>query len=565
MKNSSFSKNEGGIEEGTTIYIAGDLRKSTDKIMRAVAKAIEDSNFKVKNCGNIPTPALIYYAMQNGCASIMITGSHIPDDRNGIKPNKSTGEVLKEEELAIKENIIKVRAEEYAKLETNNSLFDLDDMLKIKAGLPPIDDKAKKIYLERYLKAFPVGCLRDKKIVVYEHSAVGRDILVEVLKSLGAEVVREGRSDDAFIPVDTEAVREEDLDFVKWLAQKHKPFAVVSTDGDSDRPLLADENGEFLRGDLLGILAASYFDVDFAAVPIISNDAIDLAFEKIKIVKTKTGSPYVVKAMLSNEGDFKKIVGWEANGGFLTLSDFDINGKRLKALPTRDAILPLIATLLLAIKEEKKLSELIEKLPKRFSHSEKIKNFPIEIGREIIEKISLNDQNVDIIYFNEQIEVLYKNGDKKTIRKNDDLFIDLNNLKKRIEGKYFSNLGFSEVKSIVFTDGVRIKFENDDVIHFRPSGNSPEFRCYSNTNSKERAIEIVKIGLSIIIERIKNDIGSNDFVQERLEKKSRREYAVLEFGTSGLRGLVEDMTDLECYINVRGYIEYLKELSKRKE
>ena len=75
----------GDIKTGDTTYIAGDLRFSTERIMIAVAKGIEDSGSKAENCGRISSPALAYYAMQKGKASIMITGSHIPEDRNGVK------------------------------------------------------------------------------------------------------------------------------------------------------------------------------------------------------------------------------------------------------------------------------------------------------------------------------------------------------------------------------------------------------------------------------------------------------------------------------------------------
>ena len=141
---------EGGIEEGAPVYIAGDLRSSTDRIMRAVGKAIEDERGRPVNCGNIPSPALAYYAMQHGCASIMVTGSHIPDDRNGIKPNKVNGEVLKSDEEGIKACVWEVREEEYARLSTERSLFDEMDMFKERPPLPRADERAKRFYIERY-------------------------------------------------------------------------------------------------------------------------------------------------------------------------------------------------------------------------------------------------------------------------------------------------------------------------------------------------------------------------------------------------------------------------------
>ena len=78
----------GDIRPGNGIVIAGDLRPSTDRIIRACAKAIADSGYLVENAGKIPTPALILRSFSTERAGVMVTGSHIPFDRNGIKINK---------------------------------------------------------------------------------------------------------------------------------------------------------------------------------------------------------------------------------------------------------------------------------------------------------------------------------------------------------------------------------------------------------------------------------------------------------------------------------------------
>ena len=503
-------KDKGGIEEGATVHIAGDLRSSTDRIMRAVAQAIEDSGCNVNNCGRIPTPALAYFAMQNGCASIMVTGSHIPDDRNGIKPNKANGEVLKSDEPGIAECSARVRMKEYARLGTSASLFTRDAMFKTARGLPKADEHATKSYIKRYLKMLPHDCLQNMKIVVYEHSAVGRDIMVEILRGLGAEVIREGRSDNRFVPVDTEAVRQGDLELVANWAQKHKPFAVISTDGDSDRPWLSDENGRLLRGDMLGLMAALYLGADFAAIPISSNDAIDwILKDELKLTRTKIGSPYIIEAMLDavREG-FKRIVGWEANGGFFTQSDLSINGKRLRALPTRDSVLPLICALLLALKKGKSLSQLIETLPKRFTYADRLKEFPAEMGSAIVKALAPEAQNVEAVRFDDKVAIVYDGASEKEISRAIGLGRELWRKKERIEERYFAPQGFSKITAMNLIDGVRVIFGNQDTIHFRPSGNAPEFRCYSNADSPERAIEIVRLGLKLIVPKIKNDLDT---------------------------------------------------------
>ena len=69
------------------------------------------------------------------------------------------------------------------------------------------------------------------------------------MRQLGAEVVSLERSDE-FVPIDTEAVGEEDKAKARRWSVDYQLDAIFSTDGDGDRPLVADEQGEWLRGDI---------------------------------------------------------------------------------------------------------------------------------------------------------------------------------------------------------------------------------------------------------------------------------------------------------------------------
>ena len=99
----------------------------------------------------------------------------------------------------------------------------------------------------------------------------------------------------------------------------------------------------FLPGDLLGIVVAEYLRADAAAVPISANDAVErrMGERGVTLEKTKIGSPYVISAIdeLRRAGTHTRIVGWEANGGFLTGSDIPLTAGTLIALPTRDSTL----------------------------------------------------------------------------------------------------------------------------------------------------------------------------------------------------------------------------------
>jgi phosphomannomutase len=337
------------VKNGDFICLSGDLRPSTESILRAVATAVRNAGFKVRYFGRIPTPALTFVAMQDQQASVMVTGSHIPFDRNGIKFNKPTGEVLKSDESGILSQVQLSRQVQYS-LPKSKSLFEDSGLFKTDVAneLPDIEYQAAESYLQRYKNFFPVGYLKGRHLMVYQHSAVGRDLLVELLESFGAKVTTVGRS-ETFVPIDTEDISSDTLNklqaYVEKVSQDSQPIdALISTDGDSDRPLVCGIGGggkiSFINGDLLGLLVADFLEAENFVVPISTNDAVDLYCEPkgIKLHKTKIGSPHVISIMqLLLEQGKKMVVGWEANGGFLVGSNLERNSCKLSSLMTRDA------------------------------------------------------------------------------------------------------------------------------------------------------------------------------------------------------------------------------------
>ncbi len=156
------------VREGEIIYIAWDLRPSSDSpdrsIIAAVARAIAEAGLKVVSLGKIPTPALASFAIEHGQPSIMVTGSHIPFDRNGIKFNKSQGEVLKEDEERILDAVDQIRRQEYSK-SSSDSLFKDNGMFKEgqRPALPPVDEQGRKAYADRYLNFFSPNLINRVK------------------------------------------------------------------------------------------------------------------------------------------------------------------------------------------------------------------------------------------------------------------------------------------------------------------------------------------------------------------------------------------------------------------
>jgi phosphomannomutase len=484
----------GDIPPASRVILGGDLRPSTDRILVAAASAIVDTGCRVENGGRIPTPALVARALGERCAGVMVTGSHIPFDRNGIKINRSVGEVLKSDEPGITREVERVRAEEYGR-SSEESRFGPNGGLKVSHPLPPVDGSAEESYVRRYVDAFPADALQGLRVVVYQHSAVGRDILPRILHALGADVVAAGRS-DTFVALDTENVVAEQLDVLEALAvgaERGGPpvDAVVSTDGDSDRPLVAavvpasdvgpgERRVRFLPGDLLGIVVAELLSAQAVAVPISANDAVERRMRErgIRLEKTKIGSPYVIAAMdgMRAEGRPTPIVGWEANGGFLAGSDIVFAGRTLTALPTRDSTLPIVANLFAAARERTTLTRIWGRLPARFGQSGLLDQVPVEVTRALMAR-------------------LVPAGDVTEVDVASGPIPPWDEIRATLARVFRPALGFDDIVRINVVDGVRVTFCNGDIAHVRPSGNAPQLRIYANSDTQARADRIVADGL----------------------------------------------------------------------
>ncbi len=432
---------QGEFASGGEVALAGDLRPSSPRIIAACARAVSDAGGRVVFCGYVPTPALALHAFARGIPSLMVTGSHIPADRNGIKFYRSAGEVLKEDEAGISAQLV----------DLDGPKFNSRGMLVVPETLPPVTD-VESAYVQRYLDHFGAGALAGKRVGVYQHSAVGRDILARILTDLGAQVTLLGRS-EVFVPVDTEAIRPEDVVLARDWAAQHGFDAIVSTDGDSDRPLIADETGKWLRGDVIGILCASAVGATSVATPVSSNSAVEASGRFGEVLRTRIGSPYVISAMQAalNAGS-ARVVGYEANGGFLLGSAVSGKHGTTCALPTRDAVLPILAVL---AADAPSVSAQLADLPQRFTHSDRIVPFPPEASKHLFGDVTTGDTAAQIA----------------------------------VQTALFGDFA-GAAQAIDLTDGVRAHFAGGGVIHLRGSGNAPELRCYTEAMTEADAVAL---------------------------------------------------------------------------
>ena len=429
---------------GTGLFVGQDLRPSSPRIASDVIAAARALGLAVTDCGALATPALALAAMTAGAAAIMVTGSHIPADRNGLKFYLPTGEISKADEAAILGALGR----------TGPSAQPEGPLLTAPA--------AGTDYVARYHAAFGSGALRGLRLGIYEHSSVARDLLCDLVAALGAEAVALARS-EIFIPVDTEAVDPETREQLRQWCAVHHLDAVLSTDGDADRPLLTDATGAVVPGDVLGVLTAQALGAKAICTPISSNSMVCALPGFAEVTMTKIGSPFVIAAMEAAlaKDPAAKVVGFEANGGFLL--GFAAKGPTgpLPALMTRDAVLPLVAPLAAARAAGQSLAQAVAALPPRFTAADRLTETPTEASAALLAKLATEPAT---------------------------------------RSAFLAPMGTEA--ALDRTDGLRMTLTDGRIVHLRPSGNAPEFRVYTEAESTKAALSLLKTAL----ERVKETL-----------------------------------------------------------
>ena len=420
-----------------TVVIGRDLRDSSADIAATVATAAAAAGFAAIDCGPLPTPALALEAIRRGACAVMVTGSHIPQDRNGLKFYRPDGEITKADEAAI--------------------LAALGDISAVGTMPAPVaatpDPDVVERYRRRYSAAFAPDILAGLRVAVYQQSSVARDLLADLLAGFGATVTPVGRS-DSFVPIDTEAHRPEDVTYIAETMASGAYDALVTTDGDADRPLVADAAGGILRGDVLGLITARYLGADAVVVPVTAGSAIERAGGFGQVLRTRVGSPFVIAGMEQMQrAGAKAVAGFEANGGFLLGSDVALGGSVLPALPTRDAMLPILATLAAAREAGLPLAGLVASLDVGAMASDRLPETPPERSGALLH--SLGDAG--------------------------------------FRHRFLQPVGTPE--AVDAQDGVRIALDGGRTIHFRASGNAPELRCYTEARTEAEAKDLLAWGL----------------------------------------------------------------------
>lgn len=418
--------------ESGKVLVGRDTRTSGQMLRNALVSGLQSTGYDVIDVGVVPTPAI-----QLGCrrdddvvGGVIITASHNPPEYNGIKLLESNGMGLKKEREAQVEEI-----------------FASEDFYE--ADYTEIGESEQKKVLSNYKEEIKsnleVEDIReaDISIVVDPGNGSGSFGTSYLLRELGCEVKTLNSQPDGFFPGRDPEPTKKNLKDLRKLVPALGADLGVAHDGDADRAVFVDENGNFIEGDkTFGLIVDDMIGEDETVVTTVatSNLIDDLAKRNNgNVVKTEVGDLIVARKLHEIDGK----VGGEENGGVI----FPEMALGRDGAYTAAKIIEILS------KKSESLSGLVENLPDYSQFKSKVE-CPDDKKSEVMDKTK-------------------------------------NEIKKRIDAD------FDE------TDGLKAIVEDGWMI-VRPSGTEPVVRCFSEAKKEERAEELLEIGLNSIKSSLEN-------------------------------------------------------------
>lgn len=332
-----------GAGQRPTVLIGKDTRVSGYMLEAALEAGFSSAGVDVVLCGPLPTPAVAYLTRaQRLSAGVVISASHNAYQDNGIKFFSGDGKKLPDE----------VEARIEAELEASFSCVESRLLGKARR----LDDAAGR-YVEFCKSTFPSAFdLKGLKLVVDCAHGAAYHVAPEVFHELGAEVVAIGAQPNGFNIND--GVGAVHADHLAHAVQKAEADLGIALDGDADRLVIADADGNTYNGDQLlyvivrDRIVTRHFDPasDGAVGTLMTNYALEQRFSQLKVpfARAKVGDRYVLELLESNGWHF----GGEGSGHLLCLDRHT----------TGDGIVSALQVLAAMRRASKSLRELTEDL-----------------------------------------------------------------------------------------------------------------------------------------------------------------------------------------------------------
>ena len=326
-------------EHTPTILIGRDTRISGTLIESAMTSGFLSYGANVKLLGVMPTPAVAYLTKKfNADASVVISASHNTFEFNGVKYFSNKGMKISDE---IEEEIEEIMDSE--KLSTLTAVGE-------NIGTYEIENEYLNEYINFFVDLFGDSFKGSKfKVAIDTANGATYDVAEKGFKKLGIEHTIICNNPDG-ININ-EKCGSTYLNNISEFVVKNGYDLGIAYDGDGDRCLAVDENGDVIDGDIIMAIVAKYLKSenklkkDTVVATVMSNLGLTKYSENnnMGLIQTKVGDRYVLEEMLKNGYNF----GGEQSGHVIML---DYN-------PTGDGILTSLMLLKSILGENKKASE----------------------------------------------------------------------------------------------------------------------------------------------------------------------------------------------------------------
>lgn len=330
------------------ILVGKDTRRSGDMLEKALVAGICSAGAQAVLAGFIPTPAIAYLVRKhNFDAGVVISASHNPAEFNGIKFFSSEGYKLSD---ALEERIESIILDNAEEVPSPQGEF---------VGVTSVLDTAADDYVDFAINTIQ-GDLKGLKIALDCANGASFKVSPTAMKKLGAEVlVINNEPDGLNINKNCGSTH---IEMLKDFVVENKCDIGLAFDGDADRVLAVDENGELVDGDkIMAIIGLRLKEKGLLkdntiVATVMSNLGFDIMAREngLNIIKTTVGDRYVLEKML--EGDY--VIGGEQSGhiiirthnttgdGLVTamqlLSVVKESGKKLSELASVMTVLPQV-------------------------------------------------------------------------------------------------------------------------------------------------------------------------------------------------------------------------------
>ncbi|MGA9400292.1 phosphoglucosamine mutase [Haladaptatus sp.] len=303
-----IAKAAGTVWRTDRIALARDTRATGDMLADAAASGLASVGADVDRLGIVPTPGVQSYAESEGVPALMITASHNPPEYNGVK--------------LIGDDGIELSVDDLERVEGKFLTEAFEEVRWSETGHSHVIDDARERYVSQLLDSIDTNKIADANLTVALDPGHGAGSLTspEFFRQLGCRVVTTNSQPDGHFPGRNPEPVPGNLHDLGLLVEASGADVGIAHDGDADRAIFYDENGEYIEGDAtLAALSAAQLEPGDAVVSAVnvSQRLVDVARETGATLElTPIGSTNIITRIQElRDQNVSVPVAGEGNGG----------------------------------------------------------------------------------------------------------------------------------------------------------------------------------------------------------------------------------------------------------